>query len=233
MRWNLTYILLDYPILAVFLLAASRWTDAWVVQPSCEKRLVHSISSKSSSSNSYASLASLPVSRPNQHCLRQIRTVMKNKESDGDDNQSSHSPSGKKYSSARLGGRKRKALVTKNDKDDDDDKNMQKFKKWATLLAPILVACVLLKSLLFGGGDNPSYVYYQSSIYESRTYGADGQLETSRKESFRSNIPALIEGRQKDGQSSYLLRQNVDEGFERALDSFILKSQESFLDEFF
>ena len=144
----------------------------------------------------------------------------------------------KKYTSARMGGRKRK--IPRRDslgKKDDKDDNLKKFTKWATVLAPILLLWVLIKSLLFGGSSSePSYVYYQSSVYESRTYGADGRVDTSRKESFRSNIPSLIEGKRLQqeprGSSSYLLQQNPDESFERELDS-MLQLQESIVRDFF
>jgi hypothetical protein len=59
------------------------------------------------------------------------------------------------------------------------------------LLGLYLVFRLLLGSLF--SSPSSSFVYYESSVYESRTYSADGKVETSRKESVRSNLPGLVE----------------------------------------
>jgi hypothetical protein len=58
----------------------------------------------------------------------------------------------------------------------------------------------LVGAIVFGQLFNfnaPSYVYYQSSVIESRILGFDGNVQTSRKETFKSNIPDLVRERQK------------------------------------
>ena len=65
------------------------------------------------------------------------------------------------------------------------------------------MATVFFRLLFFGnlfGGSSPNVVYYSSSVYQSTTYKADGNVETSRKESFESNIPGLVE--KKAGRES-------------------------------
>jgi hypothetical protein len=104
-----------------------------------------------------------------------------------------------KLSSARIGGRRKKSSTiiksaTKN-----------KYSRWIPKLIPselclpllsILVIGLLLLRSFFGDGDTSySYYSYESSVYESRTYGADGQVEVSKKEwkSVKSNIPGMKE----------------------------------------
>mmetsp|Transcript_15674 Transcript_15674/g.18578 ORF Transcript_15674/g.18578 Transcript_15674/m.18578 type:complete len:274 (-) Transcript_15674:392-1213(-) len=89
----------------------------------------------------------------------------------------------------------------------------------------LIVAVQILQSLfgfLFGGGANDgSYVYYQSTVYETTSVAADGQVSRIRKESVKSNIPSLISGDRViedknaaggDSKSSYLLRGSPDDG---------------------
>lgn len=66
--------------------------------------------------------------------------------------------------------------------------NVQKF------VLPVVLLFVLLKALLGGvfvasSPARPSFVYYQSSTYESRTVDVSGNVKTIRKESVRSNLP--------------------------------------------
>lgn len=35
---------------------------------------------------------------------------------------------------------------------------------------------------------SPGYVFYESNVYESRVYKPDGNVETSRRESFKTNL---------------------------------------------
>ena len=91
----------------------------------------------------------------------------------------------------------------------------------------LIVAVQILQSLfgfLFGGGANDgSYVYYQSTFYETTSVAADGQVSRIRKESVKSNIPNLISGDKAiedknagggDSKSSYLLRGSPDKAID-------------------
>jgi len=91
----------------------------------------------------------------------------------------------------------------------------------------LIVAVQILQSLfgfLFGGGANDgSYVYYQSTVYETTSVAADGQVSRIRKESVKSNIPSLISGDRViedknagggDSKSSYLLRGSPDKAID-------------------
>ena len=75
--------------------------------------------------------------------------------------------------------------------------SVQKF------VLPVVLLFVLLKALLGGVFVSPSparssFVYYQSSTYESRTVDVSGNVKTIRKKSVRSNMP-LSDWQQMDG----------------------------------
>mmetsp|Transcript_28620 Transcript_28620/g.62331 ORF Transcript_28620/g.62331 Transcript_28620/m.62331 type:complete len:379 (-) Transcript_28620:150-1286(-) len=101
---------------------------------------------------------------------------------------------------------------------------------------PIALLLALLKLLLNGMFDpspatpGGNFVYYQSSMYESRIVGADGNVETTRRESMRSNIPSLMGGQeQRRGQSSEVRRYLQDRGgpdreLDREIDSEVAES---------
>lgn len=114
--------------------------------------------------------------------------------SQDDDSPVNNEDAPQKYSVARVGGRKTK----KNHqikKDTSKNTNSGVFATIRQLALPILLATVFFR-LLFGNlfsGSSPNVVYYSSSVYQSTTYKADGNVETSRKESFESNIPGLVE----------------------------------------
>ena len=119
---------------------------------------------------------------------------------DDDDNadmvESSASTANTKNSKSRigpLGGRKRKkALPPKKEK-----------KNFLTLwnISGLILFLLLAKSIFLDGfSANSNFAYYESSVYETRMYNSEGKLETSRKESFRSNIPSLVERQQKQQQ---------------------------------
>lgn len=108
---------------------------------------------------------------------------------------------------------------------------------WVISFAVPIVALWLLAQVLFGGGDNANqsnYYYYQSSVYQSRVYGSEGRVDTSRKESVRSNIPGLIDGNVQperfstDTNRALKYDERVDEDFDeaidRAIDSMIRRS---------
>ena len=114
--------------------------------------------------------------------------------SQDDDSPANNEEAPQKYSVARVGGRKTKKnhLIKK---DTSKNANNGVFATIRQLALPILLATVFFR-LLFGnlfGGTSPNVVYYSSSVYQSTTYKADGNVETSRKESFESNIPGLVE----------------------------------------
>jgi hypothetical protein len=69
----------------------------------------------------------------------------------------------------------------------------RKFIIWT--LSAFLVGAIVFGQLF--NFNAPSYVYYQSSVIESRILGFDGNVQTSRKETFKSNIPDLVRERQK------------------------------------
>lgn len=123
--------------------------------------------------------------------------------SQDDDSPANNEEASQKYSVARVGGRKTK----KNHqikKDTSKNANSGVFATIRQLALPILLATVFFR-LLFGnlfGGTSPNVVYYSSSVYQSTTYKADGNVETSRKESFESNIPGLVEKKARSSQQN-------------------------------
>ena len=120
------------------------------------------------------------------------------------------------------------------------NKNESGPSKWLIVFCVPLFVLWLFFQTLVGEESPPSTYYYQSSVYESRIYNADGKVETSRKESFRSNVPGLVEERstrnerQEGGplDSSYFLRGNPDKEFDRELES-MMRIQQKMLDDFF
>ncbi len=101
-------------------------------------------------------------------------------------------PGSKKFSTARIGGRRPKKQELKRE---DNNKNDGPFAFIRQAAIPILFVALFLR-LLFGnlfGGSN--VVYYSSTVYQSTTYSRDGNIETRTKESFKSNIPGLVEKR--------------------------------------
>ena len=88
------------------------------------------------------------------------------------------------------------------------------FKK----LISALVLLALVKSILSFLFGSPSVVYYQSTVYESSSYNADGKLEKIRKESFKSNIPGFVDGKREGGSSSISDRSLLESRFMRDLD---------------
>jgi len=131
------------------------------------------------------------------------------------------------------------------------------------ILLPWFLVFLLLRGILSpflfstsSSYTSPSYVYYQKSIYESSSYNSEsGQVERTRKESFRSNIPSLISGQQlqqtesrnskekytdesnlrksrisSSSSSSYMFDEDPDDVFERELDMFFPRT---LFDDFF
>ena len=54
---------------------------------------------------------------------------------------------------------------------------------------------------LLSGILTPNVVYYSSSYYSSTTYNKDGNVETTRKSEFKSNIPNIVEKSKEYSQS--------------------------------
>eukprot|EP00977_Amphora_coffeiformis_P029140 scaffold39007_cov191-Amphora_coffeaeformis.AAC.1 len=156
--------------------------------------------------------------------------------------------------------------VYMSDGDSDDDKNISlplrraggrarrksppqtvdkssKIPGWLkTFVLPVVVVW-FLGQLLFGGGESSSdYYYYQSSVYESRVYGSDGRVDTSRKSSVRSNVPGLIDRTETPQRRLRAERNSIvdykgraNEDFDRTLDQEIesmMRLQKGFLNDF-
>jgi len=154
-----------------------------------------------------------------------------NNESKSDDNDKK-----KVTSSRRVGGRSRqKKALANNDKETNNDGLLS---KWAAIVVPAFAVVFLLKSvlggLLFGSAADgqSNFVYYQSSVYETRSYGSDGKVETSRKESVRTNAPSLInsqrvndnvrdESARSRGSGTYLLQDLSDDELDEEIESII------------
>ena len=83
-----------------------------------------------------------------------------------------------------------------------------------------------------------------SSVIERRVVGPDGNVETSRKESFKSNVPDLVRQQRQNAQSTKDMNEaelrrldeqfrKSDEQMSQSLD-FLFDSERKFLlDEFF
>lgn len=134
-----------------------------------------------------------------------------------------------KYSVGRAGGRKpRPRRVTKEVRTGDEGSLISAFRKYAI---PLIIAAFIIKLLLgiFGGNSNPGVVYYSRSVYESRTYTQDGNVKTTRKEDFQSNIPELVKQAREYSQNQNGGGSSIDSAdeelieIEKAMDSFLLQ----------
>jgi hypothetical protein len=106
-----------------------------------------------------------------------------------------------RFSIGRIGGR------AKRPRQPLDVKDSKKFQIPGFNLIQRLVQTLfilwILKSILFGLlFPSSSVMYYQSSVYESRSYGSNGQVETVRKENFRTNIPSLQKNNINDSSTT-------------------------------
>jgi len=144
----------------------------------------------------------------------------------------------------RAGGRKTRKSVTAKPQSNSPWNN------WVVKAGvPALAIALFLKSL-FGGGEaasnaSPSYFYYQSSYYESRVYRGDGNMERTYKQSIKSNVPSLIEGRrllredtrptesEPSGTSQYLLQESPDRGLDQELDAALIKVQQAMFSDWY
>lgn len=168
--------------------------------------------------------------------VKHVAVLYANPSGDEDISTESSSPDdpghdGKKTKSvARFGGRR--SGVRRSTP--ESAKDLPGFVKLGASAALAVALFRALLGVLFGGAGSapPSYVYYQASMYESRTLGPDGKMETTRKESVRSNVPSLISGDRKDSAgrsspaSSFLLREAPDDTVDREINDAIRRSME-------
>ena len=126
-----------------------------------------------------------------------------------DDNNEIGSDNTTKKKPRRVGGRAPKM--------NNKDKRDKGFPGWIVVALPIL--CIWLAFQNLFGSD---FVYYQSTVFESTVVAPNGKVETARKESVRTNVPSLMEGRDKQ-----LLQQS------RAFDREIDRDIKTMFDEFF
>mmetsp|Transcript_9778 Transcript_9778/g.14300 ORF Transcript_9778/g.14300 Transcript_9778/m.14300 type:complete len:225 (+) Transcript_9778:86-760(+) len=131
-----------------------------------------------------------------------------NNENDGGDDDANNNNNNKSElkKGARFGGRARRRMWSRTAPSTPKSASTPPLKKINRFGCGSLIGVVLLlsilKSLLFGGGG--SYTYYESSYFESRSYDRNGQIQTTRKESVRTNIPnvrrdIIRSGEEKDG----------------------------------
>ena len=148
----------------------------------------------------------------------------------------------KKRSTARAGGRtsNNRKLQSSVPLQESSSPSNNTVMGWAKKVVPLLVLLSILKGIfgfLFGfGGSNSNVIYYQSTVYESRTYDADGKMERVRKESIKSNMPSsMINGNKKEGYrerdgtsrssgTSLFLDQNFDEELDKELENSFRKN---------
>ena len=155
------------------------------------------------------------LKKPRKIQIQQSRLVLYSDGDQRDDADSSEDESSsterKKVSSRRIGGRRKWMPPMEKNSDDSG------FPKWTLWLVPFVAAWLFIGSL-FGPSDDSSFYYYQSTVVESQVRTADGSIQRSRKESVRSNVPSLMQGK---GSSSKLLRESPDRDFDRQLDEMM------------
>jgi hypothetical protein len=118
-------------------------------------------------------------------------------------------------------------------------------RKFVLYIASAALICVMfLSRLLDGSSPSPNFVYYQSSVIERRVVGPDGTVETSRKESFKSNLPDLVRQQRQNTQTVKEMNEvdtrrfeeefrKNDEQMRRSLDSLLDFERKFLLDDFF
>ena len=190
--------------------------SAWMTPPAATLRRVHRFTRDSCPGQRQADgwnrcPHSLPVSSSNNgNQLLPAMVPLKNSASDDNEheaekdehdtqqppqkNNDKNNDKSKGRSIGPLGGRRTKIRSPPTKKSDDN-----KTLTWWSIPA-LLLSVLLVQGILSGGGNDSNFVYYTSSVYESRVYNSDGKVETSRKESFQSNLPSLVE--QQRQQSS-------------------------------
>lgn len=132
----------------------------------------------------------------NNHAKNKIDSSDDDEDDNADMVESSASTANTKNNKGRigpLGGRKRKKPLP-------PEKEKENFLTLWNIPGLILFLLLAKGIFLDGFSANSNFAYYESSVYETRMYNSEGKLETSRKESFRSNIPSLVEQRQQKQQ---------------------------------
>lgn len=145
-------------------------------------------------------------------------------------------PSSKRRAGGRVRNKKRPSTAAVE--------KAQRLPGWVKNVLVPVVALWFLSQIVFGGDSSSSnYYYYQSSVYESSMYGAEGRVETSRRESVRTNIPRLVGDKDEEQSRLPTIRNNLlldyeqraDDKFDRELDQEIesmIRMQRQFLHDF-
>lgn len=213
------YLFFSIPFVGAFAFGQADRTSAFQARsPSrhhCLPRRVHRKIMPRPSLPSFRSSLSKEWQRNGRSCnissLLAIPDLKGDGEKDGTNEMelSSEDTNKRNTSTARAGGRSSKSVTERALKQEIKqlsastswlDSLSNTAKKMLPLLAVLLILKLFLGSLFGGsGGGTPSFVYYQSSVYESRSYSEDGRMERVRKEStMRSNIPSLTNGREEN-----------------------------------
>ena len=103
----------------------------------------------------------------------------------------------KKNTVARAGGRRPRG-DSKRDRKEKNNDIFSVFRQWAI---PLVLLVLFLRFIfgIFGSTSNSNIVYYSRSVYQSTTYSEDGNVRTTTKENFQSNMPALVEQYSQQG----------------------------------
>ena len=107
----------------------------------------------------------------------------------------------------RVGGRSKYPSMQKRPK--------KKKPWWALAFVPLVAGWIFFQNLFSPGPSSLDYVYYQSTVFESRVVGSDGRMESARKESVRTNAPTLMERQERE---EFQLRPFANNEFDRAFD---------------
>lgn len=127
-----------------------------------------------------------------------------------------------KYTTARVGGRRKKS-TSKRENDRRVDKNDgNSFIRYGSLIIGGVFLLKLISGLLFGGSN---VVYYESSVYQSTTRSIDGNFETTRKESFRTNIPGLTRSEEDIDRSIRLEQARTEREINRFFKDFLIDDE--------
>jgi hypothetical protein len=116
-----------------------------------------------------------------------------------------NSPVKSKTTVARAGGRRPKTTSSKSNNSENNG-FIAAVRQWALPLLALTLFLKFLLGMVGGGSYGPNVVYYSRSVYQSTTYTRDGNVETTRKENFQSNIPELVKRSQQ--------KNNIDGGID-------------------
>jgi hypothetical protein len=114
------------------------------------------------------------------------------------------------------------SLLEKADKKRLKMEGKRLFKR---LLLPLLSLWVLFQVVSWSVPPRSSFVYYQSSVYESRVMGVNGQLETTRKESVKTNVPNLLK---EQADQKKRMDREFDREFDDEINRYIDRSMRRF-----